>query len=325
MKFINFKQGEGPEGLFEDECDTPAVSPNQIRIQVHAFGVNRADTLQCMGKYPAPAGESSILGLEVAGTVDEVGSGVTRWKKGERVFALVPGGGYAQRTVVNADHVMPIPKNLSFTQAAGIAEVFLTAYQSLFLVGEVKSDHQVLIHAGASAVGLAATQLASMYGAHVTVTASTEAKLSLCQKMGAKVLINYTRQDFASEVANQLEGGIDFILDFIGGDYLNRNLKVLAVDGMIVYLAMLAGRYADKLDMAMLLKKRATIAASTLRNRSDTYKAHLVSEFTHHCLPAFTDGKLIANIDTVYPVSELDHAHQRLHENDTQGKLIVQW
>ncbi len=325
MKFINFKQGDGPEGLFEDECDAPAVSADQIRIQVHAFGVNRADTLQRMGKYPPPAGESPILGLEVAGTVDEVGSEVSRWKKGERVFALVPGGGYAERVLVNADHVMPIPNGISFTQAAGIAEVFLTAYQSLFLVGQVKSDQQVLIHAGASAVGLAATQLATLTGAHVAVTASTEDKLSLCQKMGAKVLINYKNQDFANEIANQVKGGINFILDFIGGDYLNRNLKVLAVDGMIVYLAMLAGRYADHLDMAMLLKKRATIAASTLRNRSDVYKARLVSEFTHDCLPAFTDGKLIANIDTVYPVSEIRQAHQRLHENDTQGKLIIEW
>ncbi|NMH58718.1 NAD(P)H-quinone oxidoreductase [Alteromonas ponticola] len=325
MKFINFKQGGEPEDLYQDECSTPEVNPHQIRIQVQAFGVNRADTLQRLGKYPPPPGESAILGLEVAGIVDAVGSQVTQWQKGERVFALVPGGGYAKQVVVNADHVMPIPGDLSMVEAAGIAEVFLTAYQSLFLVAKLQRDAHILVHAGASGVGLAATQLASFSGARIACTASSKQKLELCKSMGADVLINYQEQDFAEQIQQHFRGGVDMVLDFIGGDYINRNLTVLAQDGIVVYLAMLAGRFADKLDMGLMLNKRATLTASTLRNRSDDYKAHLIAEFSHHCLDAFAERKLVANIDTVYAIDDIAIAHQRLHDNDSQGKLIIKW
>ncbi|MCW8091984.1 NAD(P)H-quinone oxidoreductase [Alteromonas sp. ASW11-130] len=325
MKYINFKQGAEADELFLDECAIPDVAPHQVRIRVHAFGVNRADTLQRMGNYPPPAGESPILGLEAAGVIDEVGSSVTQWQQGERVFALVPGGGYAEHVVVNADHVMPIPHELTFTDAAGIAEVFLTAYQSLFLVGDVKEGDNILIHAGASGVGLAATQLATHFGANVAVTASAADKLALCKKMGACVQINYKEQDFVEEIKKHFSQEINFILDVVGGEYVNRNLKVLATDGVVVQLAILAGRYADKLDLGLMLKKRATLSASTLRNRSDKYKSELIATFSESCLSAFVNQKLTANIDTVYNVSEVGLAHKRLESNDTKGKLIITW
>ncbi|MCW8108734.1 NAD(P)H-quinone oxidoreductase [Alteromonas ponticola] len=325
MKFINFNSGANSDEMFVDDCAAPDVAPHQIRIKVHAFGVNRADTLQRLGKYPAPAGESPILGLEVAGEVDEIGSAVSQWLPGECVFALVPGGGYAEQVVVNADHVMHIPAGLSFTDAAGIAEVFLTAYQSLFVVGNVTEGDNVLVHAGASGVGLAAIQLAKMKGGNVAVTASSSAKLELCKKMGACVQINYKEQNFVDELKTHFNQGINFILDFVGGEYVNRNLNVLAYDGMVVQLAMLAGRFTDKLDIGMMLKKRATLSASTLRNRSDEYKSELIANFSENCLPAFRNKKLTSNIDTIYSVSNIGLAHQRIESNDTKGKLIITW
>jgi len=326
MQFIDYQESTATDTLFINDTTKPVLKHGQVLLKVHSFGINRADTLQRQGKYPAPRGESPILGLEVSGEIVEIyaddDNSPSRWSIGDEVFALVAGGGYAEYVAVNATHLMSRPKNVDMPSAAGIAEVFLTAYQSLFQVAGLKPQQRVLIHAGASGVGLAAIQLAKAHGCHVSVTASSEKKLAICEKYGADRLINYKEQNFA-ECFEQ--GVVDVIIDFVGGDYVNRNLRILNIDGTIVYLAMLAGRYADKLDMALMLAKRATITGSTLRSRSDEYKTVLIKDFSERFFADLENGALRPVIDTQYGVSDITTAHQRLEQNDSMGKIIVSW
>ena len=324
MKFVDFVTGGNPSQMRIFETNAPEPAPEQVLIQVEAFGINRADTLQRQGKYPPPKGESEILGLEVAGRITKLGAEVTNWNLGDPVFGLVPGGGYAEFVAAHQSHIMPIPKNITMQEAAGVAEVFLTAYQSLFSIGHLQPEQNVLIHAGASGVGLAAIQLAKHHGARVAATASKDEKLSLCGQKGADILINYTQQDFVEQIKQQWTG-VDLVVDFVAGDYLNRNLRVLHQDGVIVYLAMLAGRFADRLDMALMLGKRASIIGSTLRNRSDRYKGRLVADFQRDWLKTFEGGDIHPNIDSYYSAKDISLAHERLENNETMGKLIGLW
>ncbi|MCV2884003.1 NAD(P)H-quinone oxidoreductase [Aestuariibacter sp. AA17] len=323
MRFISYEEGAAPSAMSIAEMAKPEIKDHQVLIQVKAFGVNRADTLQRQGKYPSPEGESDILGLEVAGVIEDIGNDVTQFSIGDPVFGLVPGGGYGEFVAVDASHVMRKPDSLGFTDAAGVAEVFLTAFQSLVWHLNVEQGDNILIHAGASGVGLAAIQIANVIGANIAVTASSADKLSICKENGAHILINYEQEDFVEVVREQL-GGVDHVLDFVGGEYLNKNLKVLNQDGHIVYLAMLAGRHTS-LDMALLLGKRATITGSTLRNQSDEYKTELIEDFSLMVLPLLKNGKVRPNIDAIYPATDIATTHQRLESNDTMGKLIVTW
>ena len=327
MQFIKHKNGCAPDALEMSQTDIPTLVSGQVLVKVACFGLNRADTLQRQGKYPAPAGESDILGLEMSGEIVQVHpQQITPqpFELGDKVFGLVAGGGYAEYVAVHSQHLMPVPLNMDMPQAAGIAECFLTAYQALFIENNLQPKQNVLIHAGASGVGLAAIQLAKRHGCAVAVTASSQAKLDLCKQLGADLIINYQQQDFAVEIARHWQG-CDLIIDFVAGDYLNRNLKLLNMDGNILYLAMLAGRYADKFDMAMMLGKRATVKGSTLRSRNDQYKTHLIKEFAQACLTDFIDGKLIPNIDTEFVAKDVGKAHQRIENNNTMGKLICSW
>ncbi|GGW76713.1 NAD(P)H-quinone oxidoreductase [Alteromonas halophila] len=324
MKFIDFTEG-GPDTLRIANTSAPQAGAGQVLIEVAAFGINRADTLQRQGKYPPPPGESEILGLEVAGTVIDAGKDVSRWQTGDKVFGLVAGGGYAQQAVVNAQHLMAVPEGMPLEQAAGLAEVFLTAYQCVHYIAGLEQGQRALIHAGASGVGLAALQLCRYMGITTATTASSTEKLSLCKEMGADIAINYKQDDFATMLKDAWPEGVDMVLDMVGGDYLNRNLQVLRRDGHIVQLAMLAGRYADNLDLALLLGKRARIQGTTLRSRTDSYKRDLIDAFSARCLDGFVTGKLVVNMDTVYDVTEIQTAHQRLEENSTKGKVVVRW
>jgi NADPH2:quinone reductase len=327
MKFIKHENGGAPGSLKIAYIDIPKLGSGQILVKVACFGLNRADTLQRQGKYPAPVGESDILGLEVSGEIVQIHSQQTSpqaFEIGDKVFGLVAGGGYAEYVAVHSEHLMPVPVNMDMQQAAGIAECFLTAYQALFIENDLQPNQHVLIHAGASGVGLAAIQLARRHGCNIAVTASSQVKLDLCKQLGADLVINYKHQDFAVEIVKHWQG-CDLIIDFVAGDYVNRNLKLLNIDGSVLYLAMLSGRYADQLDMAMLLGKRATIKGSTLRSRHDKYKTHLIKEFTQTCLADFNGRKLIPNIDTQFAAIDVGEGHQRLENNDTMGKLIGCW
>ena len=310
--------------LILEQAPVPEISPGQVLVKVTAFGLNRADTLQRQGKYPPPPGESPIMGLEVAGEVIEVAADVSRWHVGQRVFGLVAGGGYAQYVAVNADHLMAVPDAMTMNEAAGCAEVFLTAYQALFSLGQLKNHQKVLLHAGASGVGSAAIQLAQLVGAKVAVTASSEEKLAFCQQLGAELLINYKQSSFAEQIKTQW-GGVDLIVDVVGGDYLNANVKSLNMDGRIVQLAMLGGRYVENFDMALMLAKRATLMASTLRNRSDEYKSQLIQGFVERFAEALAKRRLTVCIDSTFAASEIALAHQRLELNQSMGKLVCYW
>lgn len=325
MRFVDYEKGGNASSLFIGTCDLPQMTANKVMIRVMAFGINRADTLQRQGRYPPPPGESDILGLEVAGEVVAVGENAGRWTIGDKVFGLVAGGGYAEYVAVEPSHLMSIPQGLSYEQAAGIAEVYLTAFQCLKTIANASSSDKVLIHGGASGVGLAATQLAKYFGAFTCATASSEEKLHHCRSYGAELIVNYKTQNFVEVIKQYWSDGVDIVVDMVGGEYLNKNLKVLRQDGHIINIAMLGGRYADGVDMALLLAKRARIQGTTLRNRSDEYKTSLVEKFSTQCLSAFDSGSLKATIDTVYSVADIGITHQRLENNDTVGKLIAKW
>lgn len=324
MRYIDFVAGCKAEELSVGETNKPPVSDKQVLVNVEAFGINRADLLQRAGKYPAPPGESAILGLEVAGTVVDVGSNQrTRLKVGDRVFGLVAGGGYAQYVAVNDSHLIPTPDSMNSVEAAAVAECFLTAYQTLFVEYNLTAGQSVLIHAGASGVGLAAIQLAKQAGCQVAVTASSAEKLAICQTNGADLLINYKTMDFVEVVRDAFK--IDLVVDFVGADYVNRNLAVLNMDGCIVQLAMLGGPKVSELNMGLMLAKRAVLKASTLRSRSDDYKTNLIHAFQQHYLGALAKQTIRPNLDHVFKVSDIALAHTRMENNLNSGKLVCYW
>lgn len=320
MQFIDINESQD---LFVNDTIMPVVQAGQCLIKVHAIGVNRADLLQRAGKYPPPPGESPILGLEVCGELVEVGSAVSNWRVGDKVLGLVAGGGYAQYATINSDHLIKLPDHLNYQQGAAIAEVFLTAFQSLFTIAKLQPNENVLIHAGASGVGSAAIQLAKAIGCNVTTTVSSQSKADACTEFGADNVIIYTEQDFVAWKKEHFKQGFDVILDVVGGDYLKKNIDVAGLDCRIVMLAMLGGRFSDPVDFAKLLGKRINLHASTLRNRSDGYKAILVSDFSAKFLSGFSNGQLKPVIEQVLPWLEADKAHSLMAANKNIGKYIL--
>ncbi|MGD8368260.1 MAG: NAD(P)H-quinone oxidoreductase [Desulfobacterales bacterium] len=324
MKAICVKEPGGPEQLFTCEVPEPAVGDNDIMVRVRAAGVNRADILQRKGMYPPPSGASDILGLEVAGEVERVGPKCRRWGPGDRVFAVVSGGGYAQKAVFHESLAMPVPEVLDHPRAAAVGEVFLTAYQALFWLGNLQKGETVLIHAGASGVGTAAVQLAHRNGCRVLVTAGTQEKADACRDLGADVGIVYRSEDFNERVLAVTEGhGVDVILDFIGGSYFAKNLGCIALDGRLVILSLLGGRYPRDADLGVLLQKRIRIIGSTLRSRSLDYRARLAEEFVQRWLPKFSTGDLKPIVDRVLPWVQAAEAHRVMEGNRNIGKIIL--
>lgn len=303
--------------------DMPVPQKDEVLINVEAFGVNRADLLQLAGKYPPPKGASDILGLEVAGLVVSVGDNVDETSVGLSVAAMLSGGGYAEYVTVPKDHIIPIPDAFSTIEFAAVPEVYLTALQALYLIGKCQANKSVLIHAGASGLGSAATLLSKALNYRVSVTCSS-AKVDFCRSLSADYVIDYQTSDFVQELKD-IGFYPDVILDVIGEDHLNRNLDILAKDGTIVQLAMMKGRFSEPVDIAKLLLKRASIVGSTLRNRDDSYKAELTRLFNERCLPLFTENKLRPIIQDVFEVEHISSAHQLMSQNKTKGKLVVKW
>lgn len=326
MKFLCV---DANQSLVFSQSPTPEISSDECLIRVHAIGVNRADLLQRAGKYPPPSGESEILGLEVCGEIMQTGGAVSQWQKGDLAFGLVPGGGYAELVKIKAHQLIRLPKGYAIEQGAATAEVFLTAYQSLFTIANLKkiksrvAQPNVLIHAGASGVGTAAIQLAKASGCYVVATVGSEEKAKALQSLGADAVIQYKESDFVQWSKVNIKGGFDLILDVVGCDYLNKNVNVCALDGHIVMLAMLGGRYSEPLDIAKLLAKRITISASTLRNRDDEYKANLVRDFCHDFYDKLAQEEITPVIDQTYPWHEAELAHTRMANNANIGKLVL--
>ena len=298
------------------ETAAPLPAPDEILIRVTASGVNRADLSQIAGRYPPPPGESDILGLEVSGTRDDTG---------EPVAALLAGGGHAEYVAAPAGQVFPVPEGVDAVSAAGIPEACLTAFVNLVVEGGVARDATVLVHAGASGVGLAAIQVATLAGARVAATTRTPEKLVAIERAGAALALDSVRQDVAAEIESRWgRDAVDVVLDPVGASSLAGDLRVLKTGGRIVVLATMSGARVD-LDLALLMRKRAHVVGSTLRSRSRTEKAAIVARFRDEMLPAFAAGRLRVTVDSVFPVGRAADAFQRMRENRNVGKIVIAW
>lgn len=324
MRAVVVTEEGDPEHMTIGEVPSPEPRANEVLVKVHATALNRADTFQRRGHYPPPEGASETLGLEMAGTVLNTGSGVVDWQEGDRVFGLLDGGGYAEYVAVHTDRLMAVPPGLSMQEAAAVPEVFLTAYQALYWLGGLAQNHRVLVHAGASGVGTAAIQLARCADACPYVTASAP-KHDTCLELGAETAIDYESEDFAECIAAITEeDGVDIIVDFIGAPYFHKNVEALAMDGRIVQLATLGGSTVDQVSLRALMAKRAQLLASTLRSRSLEYKVELTQEFASDVLPQFIDGTVEPVIDSVYDWTDVSAAHRRMENNENAGKIVLQ-
>jgi putative PIG3 family NAD(P)H quinone oxidoreductase len=295
-----------------------------VLIRVRAAALNRADLLQRKGHYPPPPGTTPILGLEAAGEIAALGEGVAGFRIGDPVCALLPGGGYAQYVAVPADLAVKIPPGMSFETAAAIPEAYLTAYLNLFWLGELKAGDTVLVHAGASGVGTAAIQLASAVGGRVLATAGTPEKLALCRELGAEAAWNYRDGSFRDWALGMNDGaGVQLILDFVGGPYLTDNLHSLAPDGRLAVIGTLGGGRADAVDLGLILRKRLTIRATTLRSQPVETKIRLTREFATRFMPAFASGRLRPVIDSVWDWTQVREAHEHMEANRNAGKIVL--
>ena len=323
MRAIQFHQFGSAEELYLGDFPTPEPAAYEIRVKIKATALNRADLLQREGKYPPPAGESPIMGLEIAGTVEKLGEKVSKWKIGDRVCGLLAGGGYAEYATIHEDVAIPIPENLDFLAAAAIPEAFLTAFQALVWIAQLKAGETVLIHAGASGVGTAALQLARLIGARAFVTASSE-KHTLCRSLGAEQCIDYKTQDFADCILDWTNGrGVDVVLDFLGASYLERNLKSLAMDGRMVMLAIMGGAQAAGINLGTVLIKRLSIHGSTLRARTLTYKTELTQAFMELTWAHFSSGTMFPVVDKIFSWEDVAQAHLYMEGNRNQGKIVL--
>lgn len=303
------------------DIEKPTPGPGQILIKVAAAGVNRPDLIQRAGRYPPPPGAPETLGLEVAGTIEAVGAGVARWKAGDKVCALLPGGGYAEYALAHQGSAMPIPEPLSLTEAAGLPETVLTVWNNVFDMGKLKAGETLLIHGGASGIGTTAIQMAAALGAKVYATAGTDDKCRLCEKLGATRGINYRSEDYAAVM--QGEGGADVILDMVGAPYFDRNLSILKDLGRLCYIAFLQGSKVEG-DLSRLMLKRLTVTGSTLRIRTDDYKQKLAEGVVAHVWPMIAQGRFRPLVDRVFPLGEADAAHARMESGEHAGKIILQ-
>ncbi len=323
MKAITVQAPGDASQLQITEVPDPVVGPGQVLVYVAATALNRADILQREGKYPPPPGVTEILGLEMAGTVIEIGEGVSGFEVGDNVCALLGGGGYAQLIAVSADMLLKLPERLSFTKAAAIPEAFITAFQALHKIAGLQKGETVLIHAGASGVGTAAIQLAKLAGAVPIVTASG-IKHQPLQDLGAQRCIDYRSEDFAEAVLDETQGkGANVVLDFVGGSYLEKNFRALALDGRLVSLAALGGARVESISLAPLLRKRLQLTGTTLRSRSPEYKRQLVADFRTQIWPHFADRSVRPVVDSIYDWELVADAHRYMEANANIGKIVL--
>jgi putative PIG3 family NAD(P)H quinone oxidoreductase len=314
----------GPEVLKVGDAQAPAVDAGRVLIRVHATSVNRPDVVQRQGHYPPPPGESPVLGLEAAGTVEAVGPGVTGFAPGERVFALLGGGGYAELAVAHAGHVMRIPQAMSFEQAACICETYLTAFMNVFLYARLADGEAVLLHGGGGGVTTAAMQLVKMLTprARLLVTAST-AKVERVKALGADEVIDYKKEDFVEAVHRHTQQrGVDVILDHLGGSYLAQNVRALAVGGRLAVIGVMGGRKAE-LDVGRVLTARLSILGSVLRPRPVEEKTAIIRAFEREVMPHFAAGRIAPLIHHVYPLEQAAEAHRAMEAGEHFGKLVL--
>lgn len=323
MQAVLVKAPGGPDQLYIGETLCPTPGAGELLVKVAATALNRADIMQRQGKYPPPPGASDILGLEIAGTVVQTGPGVSHWKEGDRVFGLVPGGGYAEYALLHQYLALLTPPYFSDEMAAAIPEVFLTAYQALHWLGQLQEEEKVLIHAGASGVGTAAIQLARLQKAQIWVTATAH-KHTICQDLGAYRCIDYQAEDFAEVIQHDTQAeGVHLVIDFLAAPYLARNIASLGLDGRLIMLSTLGGSEVERLNLIPFFRKRLQIKASTLRNRPRPYQHQLSEEFWQNNALYFAQGHLRPVIDRVFKVVEIAEAHRYLEANKNIGKVVI--
>ncbi|MEM6429988.1 MAG: NAD(P)H-quinone oxidoreductase [Deinococcota bacterium] len=302
------------------EAEVASIDRDEVLIDVYATAVNRADLAQRRGLYPPPEGASDILGLEAAGIIRKVGWEVDDWQVGDAVCTLLPGGGYAEQAVIHHDLLMPLPSSWNFVQAAALPEVFFTAFLNLFIEAKLDKGERVLIHGGASGVGTAAIQLAKQAGSTVIVTASSEAKLAVCSDLGADVTINYREEDFAEVVTNL--GGVDVVLDMVGGSYLAQHLDILRTNGRLVVIATLGGSQAE-ISLRTMMSKRLSLKGSTLRSRPLHEKISLKEQFIKRFWRLVEQGAIYPVIDSVFAIQDAEQAHAHMLDNRNVGKIVL--
>ena len=321
MKAIHVED-DNHHALVWRETETPTPADDEVLVRVRATAVNRADLLQRRGMYPPPDGASEILGLEIAGDVADVGDDVAAWSEGDRVCALLPGGGYAEYAAVPAGMLLEVPESLDLVEAAGLPEVFYTAYLNLRLEADHASGDRVLLHAGASGVGTAAIQLCHLFDSPVFATASRP-KLETLREMGVAAAIDRHDEDFVEVVSEETDGaGVDIILDPVAGDYLPRNIEVLAPQGRLVIIGLLGGT-SGELPMARLLTRRQRVIGSVLRSRSIEEKLEITAAFRREVWPHFETGELEPIIHDRFPIAEAEAAHDLIQSNETIGKVLL--
>lgn len=305
------------------EAEAPELEAGMIRIRNHASGVNRADLLQRQGLYPPPAGASPILGLECAGEVAEVGAAVHRFSPGDRVMALLPGGGYAEDVVVDAGSVIRLPDVLSFEEGAGLTETLLTVFLNVFQLGALPDGGTVLVHGGGSGIGTTTIDLVKRAGGRVIATAGSAEKCQRCLELGAELVANYKEDDWVEAVRAGTDGrGVDVVLDSIGGPYLEQNLQSLAVDGSLVLIGLMGGAKAE-ISLGLLLMRRLKVIGSTLRTRSASQKAAIVEAFLERFGTDFDAGKIRPVLHQVFPLAEVPDAHRMIQASTHFGKVVL--
>ncbi|WP_425052923.1 NAD(P)H-quinone oxidoreductase [Psychromarinibacter sp. S121] len=321
MTAIEIAEPGGPDVLRPTQRPIPVPGHGQILIRVAYAGVNRPDALQRAGSYPPPPGASDLPGLEASGTVAAVGPGVTAWKEGDAVCALLPGGGYAEYVVTSADHALPVPKVLDMAAAACLPETFFTVWTNVFMRGGLAAGERFLVHGGSSGIGTTAIQLAAHFGARVFATAGSAEKCAACAKLGAERTINYRDEDFVEVL--KAEGGAHLILDMVGGDYIPRNVRALADDGRLVQIAFLSGPKVE-LNFAQIMARRLTVTGSTLRPQSDASKAKIADGLRAHVWPLLEAGRVAPVMDSTFPLADAAKAHARMESSEHIGKIVLQ-
>ncbi len=320
MRAVEISQPGGPDVLKLTERPIPTAEAGQVVLKVAYAGVNRPDALQRAGAYDPPPGASDLPGLEASGEVVAVGSGVEGLSLGDKVCALLPGGGYAEYVATPAAHCLPVPDGMDMKQAACLPETFFTVWSNVFTRGGLKAGERFLVHGGSSGIGTTAIQLANAFGARVFATAGSAEKCAACLRLGAEKAINYKDEDFVGVM--RAEGGANLILDMVGGDYIPRNVKALAEDGRLVQIAFLQGPVAE-LNFALMMVKRLTLTGSTLRPQSDLAKARIAQDLREAVWPLLAAGKVAPVMDSEFPLAEAAAAHAHMESSQHIGKIVL--
>lgn len=324
MNFIDYGAGGGPEVLKAMTCPVPVPAPGEVLIRVAYAGVNRPEALQRSGRYAPPPGASPILGLEVSGEVVALGMGTTHWAVGDSVCALTNGGAYAEYVVAPEGQVLPVPAGLSMLQAAALPENYFTVWANVFQRAGLRAGETLLVHGGSSGIGLTAIQLAKAFGARVLCTVGNAAKAAACRGAGADIAINYRDEDFVGVALQETGGlGVNVVLDMVGGGYIERNLKVLAIEGRLVQISFLESSKVE-VDWTPLMAKRLTFTGSTLRPRSLADKAGIAQELRDKVWPLLAQGRISPVIHQVYPLQQASHAHALMESSEHIGKIMLE-